>query len=129
MERAAEKGDVTANRLTAGKAGDGLVHDRLEDRSREVLTGRTLVDERLYVRLREHAAARRNRINRLVALRVVVEAGGIRLEQGSHLIDEGTRAAGADTVHALVYAAGKVDDLCVLAAELNRDIGLRCDGL
>ena len=120
---------MAANRLTAGKAGDGLVHDRLEDRSCEVLAGRTLVDERLYVRLREHTAARRNRVNRLVALRVVVEAGGIRLEQRSHLVDEGTRAAGADTVHALVYAAGKVDDLCVLAAELNRDIGLRCDGL
>ena len=116
---------MTANRLAAGKAGDGLVHDRLENRSREVLAGRALVDERLNVRLRKHAAARRNRVNRLVVLRVVVETRGVRLEQGSHLIDEGTRAARADAVHALVDAAGEVDDLCVLAAELNRDIRLR----
>ena len=129
MERAAEKGDVAANRFSAGQTGDGLVYNRLEDRSREILAGRTLVDERLYVRLREYAAARRNRINSFIALRVVVETRGIRLEEGCHLVDEGTRSARADTVHTLVYAAGEVDNLCVLAAELNRDIGLRCDGL
>ena len=120
---------MAANRLSAREAGDGLVHDCLENRSRKVFTGCALVDERLNVRLRKHAAARRNRVNGLIALRVVVETRGIRLEQGSHLINEGTRAAGADAVHALVYAAGEVDDFCVLAAELNRDIGLRCDGL
>ena len=116
---------MAANRLTAGKAGDGLVHDCLEDRSREVLAGRTLVDERLNVRFREYAAARRNRVNGLVVLRVVVETRGICLEKRSHLIDERPGAARADSVHALVYAAGEVDDLCVLAAELDCDIRLR----
>ena len=116
---------MAANRLAAGKAGDGLVHNRLENRSREVLAGRALVDERLNVRFREYAAARRNRVNGLVVLRVVVETRGVRLEQRSHLIDERPGAARADAVHALVNAAGEVDNLCVLAAELDCDIRLR----
>ena len=116
---------MTANRFAAGKAGDGLVHNCLENRSREVFAGRALVDERLNVRLRKHTAARRNRVNGLVVLRIVVETRGIRLEQRSHLIDERTRAARADAVHALVNAAGEVDDLCVLTAELDCDVGLR----
>ena len=119
---------MAANRLAAGKAGNCLVYDRLENGSGEILAGCALVDERLNIRFRKHATARRNRVNRLVIFCIVIETRSIRLEEGCHLVDERTCAAGADAVHALVNAAGEVDDLCVLAAELDRDIGLWCNG-
>ena len=51
---------------------------------------------------------------------------GVGLEQGGHLVDEGTGTAGADAVHPLFHiAAFKVDDLGVLAAKLNGHISLR----
>ena len=51
------------------------------------------------------------------------------MEQGGHLIDEGARAAGAGAVHALLDAVVEVDDLGVLAAQLDGDIGGRDKGL
>ena len=44
VERAAEEGDMATDRLTLCETGDGLIDDRLEDRRREILTRRTLVD-------------------------------------------------------------------------------------
>ena len=46
------------------------------------------------------------------------------MQQGRHLVDEGTGAAGAHAVHALLQPAGKVDDLGILAAQLNGHIRL-----
>ena len=51
------------------------------------------------------------------------------MQQSGHLIDEGARAAGAGTVHALLDAVVEVDDLGVLAAQLDGDIGGRDEGL
>ena len=57
---------------------------------------------------------------------IFVETGGVRLEQGSHLVDEGSGSAGADAVHALLDGAVfEIDNLGVLTAKLDRDIGLR----
>ena len=53
-----------------------------------------------------------------------VKARRIRLQQGSHLIDERTCSAGTDTVHALFHiAVFKIDDLGILAAQFDRHIG------
>ena len=57
VERAAEEHDVAADRAAVGQARHGLQGDRLEDRRRDVLVCRTLVEQGLDVRLREHAAA------------------------------------------------------------------------
>ena len=51
------------------------------------------------------------------------------MQQGCHLIDERARAAGAGAVHALLDAVVEVDDLGVLAAQLDGDIGGRDKGL
>ena len=51
------------------------------------------------------------------------------MQQGCHLVDERTRAAGAGAVHALLDAVIEVDDLGVLAAQLDSDIGGRDEGL
>ena len=60
----------------------------------------------------------------LVALCQLVEARGVSLEQRGHLVDEGAGAACAGTVHALLDAVVKVDDLGILAAELDGAVGL-----
>ena len=68
----------------------------------QVLTGRTVVDQRLDIRLGEYAAAGRDRIDRLIIFRVFIQTGSVRLKQGSHLVDKGTGTSGADPVHTLV---------------------------
>ena len=66
MQRAAEKDHMAADRLSAGKTGDRLVDDGLENGSRKVFFCRTLIDQRLDIGLRKYAAARSNGIERLV---------------------------------------------------------------
>ncbi len=128
MERSAEESDVAADRLAAGKSADGLVDYCLEDRSRQILLGGALVDQGLNVGLGKNAAACGNRIKRSVVLGVLVETGCVCLQQGRHLVDERTCAAGADTVHALFHIPVlKVDDLGVFPAQFNSYIRLGRD--
>ena len=77
MQRSAQKRHAPADGLAAGQARNGLVHHGLEDAGRQVLTGRALVDKRLDVRLGEHAAARRNGIDLVIARRQVVQARSV----------------------------------------------------
>lgn len=49
----------------------------------------------------------------------------VGLKQRRHLVDKGPGAARADSVHALVDTAGKVNDLGVLAAQLDGHVRLR----
>ena len=126
MQRSAQERDVSADRLTAGQTADRLVYDRLENGGGEVFLRRAFIDQRLDIRLREHAAASGDGIDGLVVFGILIQAGSVRLQKRGHLIDERAGTAGADTVHALVDAAGKVNDLRVLAAELDRNVGLRC---
>ncbi len=124
MQRPAEERDMSADRLAAGEAGDRLVHDGLENRRRQVLPGRAFVDQRLDIGLSEDAAARGDRVDGLVGRGEDVEAGRVGLQEVRHLVDEGACAAGADAVHALLdIAALKIDDLRVLAAKLDGDVG------
>ena len=116
---------MAADGLAAGKARNGLVDDRLEDRGGEVGLRRALVDEGLNVRLGEHAAARGDGVDLLIVRGLAVKARGVGLQKGGHLVDERARAAGADAVHALLEPALEVDDLGVLAAELDGDVYLR----
>ena len=129
MQRPAQKRDVAADGLAAGKAGDRLVDDRLKDRGGKVRLRRALVDEGLDVRLGEHAAARGDGVDLLIVRGLTVETRGIGLQQGGHLVDKRAGAAGADAVHALFEPAFEVDDLGILAAKLDGDVYLRRDAL
>ena len=112
--------------LAAGQSGDGLVHHGLEDGGRQILLGGPFIDQGLDVRLREDAAAGGDGIEGLVALCVFVEPGGVGLDQGGHLVDEGAGAPGADAVHALFHiAALEVDDFSVFPAQLDGHVRLR----
>ena len=68
VKRAAEEGDVSANRLSLCKTGDSLVTNRLKNGSREVFSRSTFVDERLNIRFGKNTAACGNGINHLIVL-------------------------------------------------------------
>ena len=129
LQRAAQEGDVTANGTAARQARDGLGHDGLEDGSGDVLGAGALVEERLHVGLGKDAATAGDGIDGGGVGRELVEAARVGVQQSGHLIDERARAAGAGAVHALLDAVVKVDDLGVLAAQLDGDIGGRDKGL
>jgi len=129
LQRAAEERHMAADGATARQTRDGLRHHGLEDGSGHVLGTGALVQQRLDVGFGEHAAAAGDGIDVLGALCELVQPRGIRVQQGCHLIDERAGAAGARAVHALLDARVEVDDLGVLAAEFDGDVGLRNQGL
>ena len=129
LQRAAQEGDVAADGTAARQTRDGLGHDSLEDGSGHVLGAGALVEQRLDVGLGKDAAAAGDGIDGGGVGRELVEATGIGVEQGCHLIDERARTAGAGAVHALLDAVIEVDDLGVLATQLDGNIGGRDKGL
>ena len=129
LQGAAQEGDMAADGTAARKAGNGLRHDRLEDGGSHVLGLGTLVEQGLHVGLGKDAAAAGDGVDDGGTLGHLVEAGGVGVQQARHLVDEGTRAASARAVHALLDAVVKVDDLGVLAAQLDDDVGLGLEGL
>ena len=124
MQRPAEKGHLPPDGLAAGQAGDGLVDHRLEDRGRQVGLGGPFVDEGLDVGLGENAAAGGDGIDLLRVPGGGVEALGIGLQKRGHLVDEGPGPPGTDAVHALFQPAGEIDDLGVLAPQLDGGVGI-----
>ena len=129
LQRAAQEGNVAADGTATRQARNGLGHDSLENGGGHVLGAGALVEQRLDVGLGKNAAAAGNGIDGGGVGRELVEATGIGVQQGCHLVDERARAAGAGAVHALLDAVVEVDDLGVLAAQLDGDIGGRNEGL
>ncbi len=68
VKRTAEKCNMTADRFSAGKTGDGLVYNCLENRSGQILLGCTVVDQRLDVSFGKYTAAGCDRVERFVIL-------------------------------------------------------------
>ena len=128
LQRTAQKGDVAADGTAARQAGDGLRHHGLEDGRGDVLAARAFVKKRLHVGFREHAAAAGDGIDGGGMLRQLVQAAGVGVQERRHLVDERAGAAGARAVHALLDAVVEVDDLRVLAAELDGHVGFRDEG-
>ena len=129
LQRAAQEGDVAADGAAARQTRDGLGHDGLEDGGSHVLGAGALVEQRLNVGLGKDTAAAGDGIDGGGVGRELVEAAGVGVEQGGHLVDEGARTAGAGAVHALLDAVIEVDDLGVLAAQLDGDVGSGDEGL
>ena len=120
MKRTAKECNVTTDRFTTGKTTDGLVYDCLKNRSRQVFTGCTFVDQRLNICFCKYTATGSNRVDCFIIFRIFVQTAGICLDQGSHLVDKGTSTAGADTVHSLLnIAAFKINDLGILTTKLD----------
>ena len=123
-ERAAQIEDITLDGATLCQTGDGLVDHCLIDAGGDILGAGTLIDQRLHIAFGEHAAAGSDGIGALRLLGSLVHFLGAHLQQGSHLVDECTGAAGTAAVHAHLGAVGQKQDLGILAAQLNDAIGL-----
>ena len=125
MQRAAEKRNVTADRLSAGKTADGLVDNRLENGCGQIFLCRALIDQRLDIRFCKNTAAGCDGVERLIMLCVFVQSRCVGLQKGCHLVDKRAGAARADTVHTLLHAAAvKINDLCIFTAKLDGNVGL-----
>ena len=96
---------------------NGLIHAH-----RNILFARALVEQRLDVGFREHAAAARDRIDALVLQGQFVQLLHAHVQQRGHLVDERARTASAASVHAFVHSTPEEDDLRVFPAELHDDI-------
>ena len=129
VQRATEEHDSSADRAPARQACDGLGGDGVEDGGGQVLVGGTLVDEGLDVGLGEDAAARGDRVELGVAGRQLAEAGGVRVQEGRHLVDEGTGATRAGAVHTLLGGGVQVGELGVLAAQFDDDVDFGVEAL
>ena len=124
MKGTAKKGYMPPNGLAAGKAADGLVYHRLKDGGGQILLGSALVDQGLDVGFGKDTAPGRNGIEGVIAFGVFVETGCVGLQEGCHLVDEGAGAACTDSVHPLFHIASlKIDDLGILASELDSHVG------
>ena len=122
-ERAAQIQDIALDGTALCKACNGLVDHGLINAGSNVLGAGTLIDQGLHVALGKHAAAGRNGVGALCVLCCLVHLVGTHFQQGGHLVDEGTGAAGTAAVHADLGAVGQEQDLCVLAAQLDHAVG------
>ena len=129
VQRSSQKRDVAAYGAPAGKPGDGLHDHGLENGGGDVVAARAFVQERLHVSLGKNAAARRDGVDGRVAGGHLIEAGRVGVEQGGHLVDEGAGTTRAGAVHALLDAVVEVDNLRVLAAQLDGHVGGRYQSL
>ena len=118
---------MSADRLAACQPCDGLIDNRLKNRSRQILFFGTLVNQGLNIRLCEYTTTGRNGINHLISLCQLIQSCCICLQKTCHLVDKGACTTGTNTVHSLLYvAAFKIDNLGILAAKLNGNICLWC---
>ena len=126
VQRAAQECHMATDRLTTSQTCDGLIDYRLEDGCCQVFLFRTFVDQGLDICFCEYAATGSDGIDHFIFFRQFIQTCCICLQQGCHLVDEGTCTAGTDTVHSLFYiAAFEVDDFRVFAAQFDGYICLR----
>ena len=125
VKRSAQKGNMAANRLTAGKSRNCLANYSLENRSRNILTAGALINQRLNISFSKYTTAGRNRVNLLHAFCKLVQSHSISFEQSCHLVYKGTSTTGTGTIHALLYTAAEISNLGVFTTKLNYNISLR----
>ena len=93
----------------------------MKNGSRNVGATYVLGDKVLDISLAENAAPRRYRISPFGAQGKVVQLVNTDIQKHGHLVDEGSRAAGAVAVHAQVGSMSVLEEhhLGVLAADID----------
>ena len=124
MKRTAKEDDLTSNRATTCQASNALSGDSLQDRSSQIFVAGSLVNEGLKVGLGKNTTARGDRMDGLGPGCEVIEAGSVGVQQGSHLVDEGTGATSTRTIHALFGDRLEVGDLGILTTEFEKHVGV-----
>ena len=128
-ERSAEIDYLALNLSALRESGDGLVYNRLEDTLRDVRLSCALVEKGLDVGLGENSAARSDGIGFFVLLGKLIHILERYVEQGRHLVDKSSGTSGAGAVHTNLKSSGKEQNLCVLSAELNYNVGAGDEGI
>ena len=123
-QRAAEKNDLALDGPAARQAADGLVDHCLHDGGGNVFARAALVEQGKDIGFGENPAARGNGIDSRAVPGQPVQTGGVRADEGRHLVDKRARASGAGFIHALLKAAGQKGQLGVLAAQLDNRVGI-----
>ncbi len=118
-QRAAQVQDVPLDGASLGQAGNRLVDNSLIDGSSDIACFGTLIDQRLYIGLGKDTAAAGNGIGALCLAGCFIHLGRIHLQQGRHLVNESTRAAGTGSVHPHFCAVGQKQNLGIFTTELN----------
>ena len=124
-QRAAEVDDVALDGTALRQTADGLVDDGHEDGAGDVRAPGSLIEQRLHVRLGEHAAAGGDGVGALGVFGLLVHLRGGDAQQRGHLVDERAGAARAGAVHAHLERSLEEEDLGVLAAQLDDDVRAR----
>ena len=104
-ERSAKIQHIAADGTAFGKTGDGLACYSVKDAGCQIAFFRTLVEQRLDIALGENAAAAGDGVGVVCLLCQLVHLGCFYIQQGSHLVDKSTGAAGAAVVHTCVKMA------------------------
>ena len=79
MERTAQKGYMSPDRLAAGQTTDGLIYHCLENGGSQIFLGSTVIDQRLDICLGKNAAPGGNGIKRFIIFCVFVKTRGVCL--------------------------------------------------
>ena len=126
MKRAAQKGDMSADWLTAGKSAYRLVDHSLKNGSGEILFGGSFINKGLNVGFGKYTASGGYGVQGFVVFGILIKPCRISLKQRGHLINKRTGTACADTVHSLLHIpVFEVNDFGILAAQLDGNIRLR----
>ena len=118
---------MSADRFAAGKTADRLIDNCLENRSRQIFSGSTFVDQGLDICFGKYTASCSDRVDCLVIFGIFVQSCCISLDERCHLVDKRTGTTCTDTIHTLFYiTAFKINDLRIFTAKLDGNIGLWC---
>jgi len=71
---------MSSDWFAAGKTGNRLVDNSLKNRSRQIFSGSTVVDQWLNIRFGKYTTARCDGVKRLVIFGILVKTGRIRLK-------------------------------------------------
>ena len=119
VQGTAQEHDFSSDAPPLRQPGDGLAGNSGINAGGNVFLGGTLIQQWLDVGLGEYAAPRGDGVDARVAQAQLVHFLNGQVKQGSHLVDEGARAAGTGPVHALIQSAVEEDDLGILPAQFN----------
>ena len=123
-KRSAEIDDLSPYGTSLCKPRDRLVHHRMEDACGDVALASPLVQQRLYIRLREHAAPGCDRVDFLCIGSLPVHLIGRNLQKGCHLVDECSGSACTGTVHPHLHPMREEEYLRILPTEFDDHIGI-----
>ncbi len=119
---AAQKSDFSLDLTSLGQTGNGLIHNGLIDAGSDIGFIGSLIQQGLYVGFGKNTAAGCDIVNLLMPGAQFVQFLQGYIQQGSHLIDEGSCAACAAAIHSLFNSSGQEKDLCVFSAQLDDSI-------